>query len=236
MKKEKNYISQIPTIMWGGTSDKVIIAVHGAMSDKEDTVIRILADKAERQGYQVLSFDLRQYGERKSEKLDRVEKAIADLQKIMAYVKEQHRFKEIALFANSLGAYFSLLSYKEEAISKSFFLSPIVNMRVVIENMMQWSGVSKEELEQKRVIELPAMGQTLYQEYYEYVVTHPVEEWNCPTDILYGSEDNMIDREVIMDFTDRFQCNLEVLHGGEHWFHTKEQLAYYENWLTEKID
>lgn len=44
---------------------KIFIAVHGNMSNKEDAVIQILAEEADRKGYQVLSFDLPEHGERK---------------------------------------------------------------------------------------------------------------------------------------------------------------------------
>ena len=65
MKIEKHRIDYIPAILWGENSGKVLIAVHGNMSHKEDEVIRILAEKMVPKGYQVLSFDLPEHGERK---------------------------------------------------------------------------------------------------------------------------------------------------------------------------
>ncbi|AJD27844.1 putative alpha/beta hydrolase [Clostridium botulinum CDC_297] len=58
MFKDKFNISNIPTVLWGEKSEKLFIAVHGNMSNKEDTVIKILAKEAIQKGYQVLSFDL----------------------------------------------------------------------------------------------------------------------------------------------------------------------------------
>ena len=61
-------INNIPSIIWGERSNKVLIAVHGNMSNKEDEVIKILAEKVVFKGYQLLSFDLPEHGERKENK------------------------------------------------------------------------------------------------------------------------------------------------------------------------
>ena len=50
---------------YGEVRVKNFIAVHGNMSNKEDAVIQILAEEANQKGYQVLSFDLPEHGERK---------------------------------------------------------------------------------------------------------------------------------------------------------------------------
>ena len=72
----------------------------------------------------------------------------------------------------------------------------------------------------------------LYWDYYEYVKSHPITEWNVGTDILYGSNDNMQNEEIISDFTlNNILCDVVVYEGGEHYFHTEEQLNYYKNWL-----
>lgn len=67
MKQEYIKIQHIPTILWGEKSDRILIAAHGNMSHKSDTVIERLAQAAESKGYQVLSFDLPEHGDRKSE-------------------------------------------------------------------------------------------------------------------------------------------------------------------------
>jgi len=58
MLKNNFKISNIPAVLWGEKSEKVFIAVHGNMSNKEDAVIQILAEEANRKGYQVLSLSM----------------------------------------------------------------------------------------------------------------------------------------------------------------------------------
>lgn len=68
MEKRHFYISnnkiRIPAILWGKQSKKLLIEVHGNLSNKEDAVISMMAQKAVEKGYQALSFDLPMHGER----------------------------------------------------------------------------------------------------------------------------------------------------------------------------
>ena len=144
MKTERININNIPSIIWGEKSNKVFIAVHGNRSNKEDEVIKILAEKVVEKGYQVLSFDLPEHGERKDDTnyLCKVQNCVKDLKQIIEYAKKN--YEEINLWACSMGAYFSLISYKDEDIKNSVFLYPVVNMKIIIDNMMLWSNTTEK--------------------------------------------------------------------------------------------
>ena len=126
----------------------------------------------------------------------------------------------INLWACSMGAYFSLLAYKDEKIKQCLFLSPVVNMKIIIDNMMLWSNTTEEELMKKKEIKTD-FGQTLYWDYYLYVKEKPITNWNKKTYILYGNKDNMQNEETIKSFSDKFNCELNSrhvagVHGDEH--------------------
>ena len=234
MKKERLKIDNIPSIIWGEKSDKVFIAIHGNMSNKEDEVIRIFAEVAINKGYQVISFDLPEHGERKNDAsyICKIQNCVSDLSKIMNYAKTN--YTEINLWACSMGAYFSLLAYKNENIKQCLFLSPVVNMKMIIDNMMLWSNITEKDLEEEQEIKTE-FGQTLYWDYYMYVKENPIENWNKKTYILYGDKDNMQAQDIISKFSDEFNCELAILENGEHYFHTKEQLKFYKNWIDRVI-
>ena len=234
MKIERININNIPSIIWGEKSNKVFIAVHGNMSNKEDEVIKILAEKVVLKGYQLLSFDLPEHGDRKDNKesLCNVQNCVNDLKQVIEYAKEN--YTEINLWACSMGAYFSLLAYKDENINRCLFLSPVVNMKVIIDNMMVWSNTTENELEEKQEIKTD-FGQTLYWDYYKYVKENPIIKWNKQTNILYGNKDNMQEQTIIQDFSNKSNCELSILENGEHYFHTEEQLEYYKNWLDKVL-
>ena len=232
MKKEFFKINNIPAVLWGDNSKNLIIAIHGNMSFKEDIPIKILAEIALEKNYQVLSFDLPEHGERKNEKnLCKVKECVEELSYIIKYAKLH--WKNISIFGNSIGAYFSLLSYKNENIEKSLFLSPVVDMEKIIENMMIWFNVTEENLKKEKIISTP-IGQNLYWDYYCYVKENPIIKWNCPTYILYGEKDNLCEKNIITEFTNKFNCNLSVSKESEHWFHTENDLKILKEWI-EKI-
>ena len=234
MTIERITINKIPSILWGEKSNKVFIAVHGNMSNKEDSVIKILAELVVANGYQLLSFDLPEHGERKTDTtyLCKVQNCINDLNQIIEYAKVN--YSEINLWACSMGAYFSLLAYRNEDIKQCFFLSPIFNMKSLIDNMMLWSNTTENELREKQEIKTD-FGQTLYWDYYEFVKNNPITNWNKKTYVLYGNKDNIQSKNTIQDFCNKFDCKLSVMENGEHYFHTDEQLEFYKLWLEKLI-
>lgn len=234
MIKQKLTIDGIPAIIWGENSPKVFIAVHGNMSNKSDEVIVILAEKASQLGYQVLSFDLPEHGERKNDPTPcKVQNCVKDLAAIMECAKT--KWDEISLFACSMGAYFSLLAYKDDDLSHCLFLSPVVDMERIINNMMSWFSISAAQLQAEKEVATP-IGQVLYWDYYCYVKEHPINSWNKPTAILYGSDDDLCEFDTVSNFAQQFNCELTVMEHGEHYFHTEEQLAFFSRWIENHIN
>lgn len=222
-------INTVPCALWGAESDRVIIAVHGAQSHKEDTPFRLLAKIAK--DCQILSFDLPEHGARREEStLCKPSVCVHDLSAVLDYAGA--RWKRIGLFAVSMGAYFSLLACGDRRIEGAWFLSPLVDMGALIHSMMTWFDISPERLERERAIPTP-MGQTLYWDYFCYVRDHPILSWSIPTEILAGGRDTLCDPAVTAGFADRFSCRLRTVETAEHWFHTESDLSALERWLRE---
>lgn len=233
MIKKYFKIKNIPAVLWGDDSENIFIAVHGNMSNKEDEVIDILANQAAKLGYQVLSFDLPEHGERKEDNiLCKVQNCVEELTDVMNYVKQ--KWKNISLFACSMGAYFSLLAYKNDLFKQTLFLSPVVDMKRIINNMMKYFDIDEESLKSKETIKTP-IGQTLYWDYYCYVKENPIDKWNNPTNILYGLKDDLCESKTLFDFVEKFHCDIIIMEQGEHYFHTKEQLEFFNEWLKNKL-
>lgn len=233
MIKKNLKIENIPAILWGNKSDKLFIVVHGNMSHKADDLVVVFAEEATARGYQVLSFDLPEHGDRKDENYPcKVQNCVRDLNSIMRYA--QLISSDVSLFACSMGAYFSLLAYKQNTLKQCLFLSPVVNMERLINNMMIWCNISENKLKEEKEIKT-TMGQTFYWDYYCYVKEHPIDEWSNPTSILYGSNDDLCEFEVISEFVKCFNCDLQVMENGEHYFHTEKQLEFFRQWLKKYL-
>lgn len=142
-------------------------------------------------------------------------------------------YNEILLIANSIGAYFSMLSLSEKPIKKALFVSPIVDMENIILHMMKRAKISEEELKLKKVINIQ-FGEPLSWEYLSFVRKNPIA-WNIPTGILYGKKDDMTSLETMTNFTNKIHADLTVFDEGEHWFHTEEQMNFLDTWFKRFV-
>ena len=142
-------------------------------------------------------------------------------------------YDNILLVANSIGAFFSMNAGIDGMIQKAYFISPIVDMEKLICNMMTWANVTEAELESKKTVHT-SFGEDLSWEYLRYVREHPVK-WHTPTEILYGEYDNLMPYETVESFAKRHNAGLTVMKGGEHWFHTDEQMRFVDDWINNTV-
>jgi uncharacterized protein len=231
MKIEKATYNNIPLMIYGADSDRVFLYVHGRFSKKEEAESFSLI--AINEGYQVLAFDLPEHGERINENYKCTAKnGKADLLTIMDFVTS--RWNNYSLYACSLGAYFSLLAYGTIKFDKVLFVSPILNMKQLIENMMKGSNVSAQDLELRGEIET-SFGEVLSWEYYLFVRQNPIMQWNSVTSILYGENDNLTEKSILNEFAEKYNSKVTVIKSGEHYIQKEEHLKILNNWIKQEI-
>ena len=138
-----------------------------------------------------------------------------------AVEKLSTEYENIILIANSIGAFFNMNAGIDNLIQKAYFISPIVDMEKLIGNMILWANVTEAELKAKGVIRTE-FGEDLSWDYLCYVREHPIQ-WSVPTSILCGSKDNLTSLET----------SLTMMAGGEHWFHTEEQMQFLDDWIRK---
>lgn len=230
MLNEKTQIDGIPSIIWGRPSSKVYIHVHGKMSRKE--YAEDFARIAENKGFQTISFDLPEHGERENSdcRCD-IWNGTHDLNVMADYVFP--RWESISLYACSLGAYFALNCYADRPFEKCLFQSPIVDMKWLVQHMMLWSNVTEEQLQKEKEIETPI--DTLRWDYYQYILKNPVEHWPLPTTILYGGRDNLQPISSMQNFAKHFQAKLVIAENSEHPFMEPADFEIVGKWLSENI-
>ena len=107
-------------------------------------------------------------------------------------------------------------------------------MEKLILNLMALSNVTEEDLKRRGIIET-SFGENLSWEYLSYVRENPIK-WNVPTEILYGSKDNLTSMQTIQEFAEKHNANVTVMENGEHWFHTEEQIKFLDNWIKNRRD
>ena len=107
------------------------------------------------------------------------------------FTAQRSWFEHVTLVANSIGAFFGLSSLDETLVDRAYLISPIVDMEKLICNMMQWSGVTEQELALTSI-------------------------------------------ETVSAFAKLHHADLTVIPGGEHWFHTDEQMQFLDKWIRER--
>ena len=70
-------------------------------------------------------------------------------------------------------------------------------------------------------------------DYLRYVREHPVR-WNAPTRILFGGRDPLTDIGTVAAFAEAHGAALTVMEEGEHWFHTREQMRFLDDWIRRE--
>lgn len=235
MLKNHFLVNKIPCTMWGdGTEEKVILAVHGNFSHKEDACIEILAQEAVKKGYQVLSFDLPAHGDRMGdEKECHIKHAVSDIQCISTWVKEH--FSEVALFACSIGASFSMLALQPGYFSQSLLLSPVIDLLALIRKMMLSAGIDEVQLSREKVITI-TNGPTFRADYLDYLKQHSHTIWEGDLGILIGSDDDVADYAAAQAFIRENSGILEVMEGAGHYFHRPEELKAMREWFRHSLN
>lgn len=229
MKIEKMKIGKTPALLWGEASKKLYLYIHGQDGNKEEA--EAFSQIVCKDGWQVLSLDLPEHGERHNETNAFYPWCVVpELEQVMNYANLN--WDETALFANSIGAYFSLLSFAEAPLKQCLFVSPVLDMKQLINDMMMWADVTEERLKNEKNIPT-TFGQTLMWDYYAYAKEHPILNWEIPTHILYGENDNLTSVDTVNRFVQKFNCHLTVMENGEHWFHTPNQLTFLYNWVEK---
>ena len=133
-----------------------------------------------------------------------------------------------------MGAYAGLLACRKEALEAAFFLSPVLDMAHMVEDMMAQFHIPQEVLRSQKKLRLPN-GQALYWSDLCYLRENPVCMWATPTYILRGSEDFLCGPQALQAFAQRFPCRIQTAAGAEHYFHTPGQLGQFSAWLHESL-
>lgn len=232
MREERFCIGHIPAVLCGEPSDRVWLFLHGKHGRKEEGLD--FAELACPKGWQVLSIDMPEHGQRQGSPEKLVSWTVApELKAVMNYARS--RWPQVALRANSIGAWFAMQAFAIAPPVRSLFVSPILDMAELIRSMMGWAGVTEADLEARGEI-ATAFGETLSWRYWQYALDHPITRWDSPTAVLYGGADNLTPRRTAEAFVARFHADLTVMEDGEHWFHTPEQLDVLRRWTLTNLE
>ncbi len=123
-----------------------------------------------------------------------------------------------------------------DAPERALLVSPILDMEGLIQTMMGWAGVTEDQLREQGEI-ATSFGQTL--------------SWNVPVlgtgasgpplDLSHlrfstEAEIRMTAPQTVENYARQHNAALTVMEGGEHWFHTPQQLAVLREWEEQRVE
>ena len=150
------------------------------------------------------------------------------------FEKLAKNYKEAIVIANSIGAFYAYEYLSEFAIGHAFFISPIADMGQIIVSAMMKEGITWRELEEKKYITCKD-GTVLSWDFHQYI-SRRKDKWQTPTDILYGSKDELVYIENIADFlAEHPDVKLTIKQGAEHYFHTGEEKEFIKRWILTTL-
>ena len=208
--------SNVSCEVWGAESEKAYIYVHGLNGSSKDA--ENSAGVAVVRGFQVVSFTVPSFDPVSTTPV------LSDV-----YNFSRQRWKNIYLYAVSLGAWYSMIFFHDKPITQTLLVSPVVSMKNLITRMMNSAGITPQELREK------GTTANLSWEYYMFACKNEITFWHCPTKILYPANDNITPRDEIEYFAEKFLCELTVLPDAEHWIHTERELNFLHRWEEDNI-
>ena len=68
------------------------------------------------------------------------------------FAEKRRHCDKLTLIANSIGAFFSLMSLDAACVDRAYLISPVVDMEKLIGNMLLWANVTERELAERQEI------------------------------------------------------------------------------------
>lgn len=146
-------------------------------------------------------------------------------------------YEEVVVIANSIGAFYTYEYLSDYNLKHAFFISPIASMSKIIYDYIFTGKVSKDELKEKGFVTADDGTVLSYEFYQKYSKNDYNGNWDVTTDILYGSNDELVYIENIADYLEAHPFSkLTIKKGAEHWFHTDEEKAFIKDWILRSLD
>ena len=219
MKREDFSIGEIPMMLLGDSSDRIFLYIHGLNGDGLGAI-----------RFSNFAYKWQTLGIRLPKGEIRPEILTPQLQEILKFLKS--RWKTIAIRANSFGAWLSLISFPNEKFDRCLFVSPLLNIESYILSKMARESITEDRLRREGTIDLES-GLQISWNYLEFARKNPVHSISSKTRILHCTGDEVIPIDESKKFAAENNCELEIIDGQEHWFHTDFQLELLSAWESK---
>lgn len=217
-------LSGLPAVKYGEMTGRALFYIHGKYGSKEEAegIAAFLCPA----GYTVLAADLPAKGDCLPWEI------VPVLDQIIAGLRGEYPF--LALLGVSIGGYFTLLTPSASRADRLLLLSPVVDMISLIGSMMKGAGIGEDKLKEKKTA-VTENGDLLSYEYLTYAREHA--EYSLPAfvSLMTAENDPLTPPDTANAFAEKYGAHRVLFPGGEHWFHTEEELRARDLWVRDSL-
>lgn len=211
--------------------NKIIIAVHGFTGDKENTVVKTIAEAVERGNILVVSFDLPCHGKENDGDL-RLEECFEYVGNIVEKVAQKYPSAPISLFATSFGAFLILNYIKISTYQFDHIIlrSPAIFMdETLVDNILPLHHILLETMLEHKVNLSHEKEIFVGADFLKDLKTNSLstQYFEQHIDIIQGDADDIVDFKKNEEYykTNFSNYTLNYIDGGDHGLKRASDLA-----------
>jgi len=198
--------------------EKIVLAVHGFASSKKSPNTAAASSELAKNNIGLLAFDLPSHGENKTQL--RIETCLDAIRQAENYLRQFN--KPICFFSSSFGAYLTLLYLIDNPnqYGEIILRSPAIDLHKTMLTILRYCNVNLTDFERDKkatVLEKQVDYEFFLQskQYNVFENAHKIKE---TINIIYGTEDDVVDNNDIQKLGKVIPCNLYPIQGADHDF------------------
>lgn len=200
-------------------NDTCVILSHGFLVSKEYGFFPELQKKFHDQGFNVLSFDYRGYGESEGEYIGSYRDMVFDLQKAIEFVQRHEEIKRVILLGHSMGATTAFMHARLEGVCGIVFCAGVCHVKERLEMKK-----SSFELQGGRYVISGKTGEYFAHEGFFDEGVNPLDvarKIQIPVLFLHGDEDTVVsvdESKALYAACSSSEKEIFLIKGANHGF------------------
>lgn len=222
-------------------SNRVVILIHGYSSNKDRQSSLLMVEELSKRGVNSFRIDLNGCGESEGEfKYQTITSTVDDVEAAIRYLKSVG-FNQFELFGNSAGGLTAMaVALKNPEIAKLGLKCPVSDYVDQKTRKKGLSGIAEWEKSGSTIYKSFSSGReyevdySVFEDYKNYIMFDKVKDIKCPTLIVHGDGDDVVDIEYSKRVVKNFpNAKLIVIPGANHTFDKSEDRIAVHNLFGE---
>lgn len=222
-------------------SNRVVILIHGYSSNKDRPLPLLMSTELSKRGVNSFRIDLNGCGESEGEfKYQTITSTVDDVEAAIKYLKSIG-YSQIELFGASAGGLTAMaVARKHPEIAKLGLKCPVSDYADQKTKRKGQQGIEEWKNSGFMIYKSSSSGReyeidySVFEDYKNYVMFDKVKDIKCPTLIIHGDGDDVVDVEYSKRLVKNFpNAKLVIMPGANHTFDKSEDRIVVHNLFGE---